>query len=608
MTDLDVNCRGNLVLLEALRAENRSAKLVFVSSRLAYGRVGADAGRPRIDVPIRSACTRCTSWRSSSTCSSTDSCTGCACTIARLTNPYGPGQPQRPHRLRRRQPHDPPGARGRDAAGLRRRPPAARLHLHRRCGGGAAATGGVAGQQPAESTTSAAASARRWSTWRGRSRRSPAADGSRWSPGRRSPSGSRPATSSPTSPHPPRARLGAARVARRRAGADGGVLPGPRGVSDARIRVVYLAHAFMVGGAEEMVLNLVRHLPPRFEPMVCCIHEAGPIGEEIRRTGHAASRCWVSRRGCGGRATSSASAAYLRADAAADRPHVSAHGEPVRPARRDSRARADRHRHRSEHLRAQAAGPRARRAAADGGHRPRGRVRRVGARLLHRAGARRSGEGRRDLQRRRLRAGAADDPARARCARRSACPPTRRSPASSRGSPSRKATGILFEALAATPALADVHLLVVGGGELRDALGRATPTRTGLSIARAFSRRAARSRRSAGGDGRVRDAVAVGRAAAVAGAGDGRRRAGRGDARRRHSRSGRRWPHRTAGAARAMRPRLAPRSARCSAIPTLRRAIGAAAQAAVLPRFGVDRYVDRSVVGCTTGCSRRRAA
>jgi len=52
-----------------------------------------------------------------------------------------------------------------------------------------------------------------------------------------------------------------------------------------RARVVYLAHAFMVGGAEEMVLNLVRRLPPRFEPMVCCIHEAGPIGEEIRKTG-----------------------------------------------------------------------------------------------------------------------------------------------------------------------------------------------------------------------------------------------------------------------------------------------------------------------------------
>ena len=37
-TDLDVNCRGSLVLLEALRAGNREAKLVFVGSRLQYGR------------------------------------------------------------------------------------------------------------------------------------------------------------------------------------------------------------------------------------------------------------------------------------------------------------------------------------------------------------------------------------------------------------------------------------------------------------------------------------------------------------------------------------------------------------------------------------------
>lgn len=41
----------------------------------------------------------------------------------------------------------------------------------------------------------------------------------------------------------------------------------------------------MVGGAEEMVLNLVRHLPARFEPAVVCINQAGPIGEEIRATG-----------------------------------------------------------------------------------------------------------------------------------------------------------------------------------------------------------------------------------------------------------------------------------------------------------------------------------
>src|SRR5262249_52966717 len=52
-----------------------------------------------------------------------------------------------------------------------------------------------------------------------------------------------------------------------------------------RTRVVYMAHAFGVGGAEEMVLNLVKHLPERFEPIVSCIHELGPIGEEIRAGG-----------------------------------------------------------------------------------------------------------------------------------------------------------------------------------------------------------------------------------------------------------------------------------------------------------------------------------
>ncbi len=51
-------------------------------------------------------------------------------------------------------------------------------------------------------------------------------------------------------------------------------------------RIVYMAHALQIGGAEEMLLNLVRRLPRvEFEPRVCCIHEAGPIGEEIRRTG-----------------------------------------------------------------------------------------------------------------------------------------------------------------------------------------------------------------------------------------------------------------------------------------------------------------------------------
>lgn len=52
------------------------------------------------------------------------------------------------------------------------------------------------------------------------------------------------------------------------------------------VRVVYMAHTFMVGGAEEMVLNLVRHLPAdRYEPIVCAIHEPGPVGREIAATG-----------------------------------------------------------------------------------------------------------------------------------------------------------------------------------------------------------------------------------------------------------------------------------------------------------------------------------
>jgi glycosyltransferase involved in cell wall biosynthesis len=53
-----------------------------------------------------------------------------------------------------------------------------------------------------------------------------------------------------------------------------------------RIRVIYLSHTLWIGGAEEMVLNLVNHLPrDRFDPMVCCIGGRGPIGEEIAAGG-----------------------------------------------------------------------------------------------------------------------------------------------------------------------------------------------------------------------------------------------------------------------------------------------------------------------------------
>ena len=48
---------------------------------------------------------------------------------------------------------------------------------------------------------------------------------------------------------------------------------------------MYLAHTLAVGGAEEMILNLVRHLPPEFERAVMCIDQPGPIGAEIEKTG-----------------------------------------------------------------------------------------------------------------------------------------------------------------------------------------------------------------------------------------------------------------------------------------------------------------------------------
>jgi glycosyltransferase involved in cell wall biosynthesis len=52
-----------------------------------------------------------------------------------------------------------------------------------------------------------------------------------------------------------------------------------------RVRVLYVSHAFMVGGAEDMVLNLVRYLPGRFAPSVMCIDQAGPIGAEMAAAG-----------------------------------------------------------------------------------------------------------------------------------------------------------------------------------------------------------------------------------------------------------------------------------------------------------------------------------
>ena len=91
-TDLDVNCRGNLVLLEALRVGNRDAKLVFVGSRLEYGRQTIQpVNEEQAPDPL------CLHAIHKLTVEKYlrlyGSLFGLRYTIARVTNPYGPGQP-----------------------------------------------------------------------------------------------------------------------------------------------------------------------------------------------------------------------------------------------------------------------------------------------------------------------------------------------------------------------------------------------------------------------------------------------------------------------------------------------------------------------------------
>jgi len=90
-TDLDVNCRGNLVLLEAIREVNPGVKLIFVSSRLAYGRVGA-APVPEEHVPEPLCLHAIHKLAVEQYLNLYGQVYGIAWSAARLTNPYGPGQ------------------------------------------------------------------------------------------------------------------------------------------------------------------------------------------------------------------------------------------------------------------------------------------------------------------------------------------------------------------------------------------------------------------------------------------------------------------------------------------------------------------------------------
>lgn len=92
-TDLEVNCRGNLVLLEEMRRAAPRTRVVFASSRLAYGETGAEAVAE--DRPVTPTCVHAVHkvaveqylrvYRR---------LYGLPFTVARLTNPYGPGQPR----------------------------------------------------------------------------------------------------------------------------------------------------------------------------------------------------------------------------------------------------------------------------------------------------------------------------------------------------------------------------------------------------------------------------------------------------------------------------------------------------------------------------------
>lgn len=90
--DLDVNCGGNLVLLDSLRRVNPSAKLIFVGSRLEYGRPAKlpvsedDAAQPLCVHAINKLAVEeyLRLYRK---------LFGLRFAVARVTNPYGPGQP-----------------------------------------------------------------------------------------------------------------------------------------------------------------------------------------------------------------------------------------------------------------------------------------------------------------------------------------------------------------------------------------------------------------------------------------------------------------------------------------------------------------------------------
>ena len=91
-TDLDINLRGNLVLLEAMRASNPDAKLILAGSRLQYGKpaqlpVREDDRREPLSLHAIHKQTAEEYLRLYARLF------GLRSSAARVTNPFGPGQP-----------------------------------------------------------------------------------------------------------------------------------------------------------------------------------------------------------------------------------------------------------------------------------------------------------------------------------------------------------------------------------------------------------------------------------------------------------------------------------------------------------------------------------
>jgi UDP-glucose 4-epimerase len=90
--DLDGNCRANLVVLDAIRRHQPGAKLVFVGSRLQYGRPSALPVSE--DHPRNALCVHAVHKNTIEDYLRVyGQLFGLRYSVARVTNPYGPGQP-----------------------------------------------------------------------------------------------------------------------------------------------------------------------------------------------------------------------------------------------------------------------------------------------------------------------------------------------------------------------------------------------------------------------------------------------------------------------------------------------------------------------------------